>query len=642
MSTHRSSFGKSFDIFLSFFSPIVVVFLLEPSVATIYFGDAVAQSPWAGLVFILLFLAKTLFVAGVYGVLVRIAAGEDDLFNWKVFSGQFLKNWPVCLGVGLLPLVLHFLAFGLFPGRDIELASIQTFGDLVFCYLLASAVVSSEYLRPMGQGRRRILISFREAGVLLGLFGLSAVVYGAAKVPAPGLVDYPRIAFLPLKAIHFFTFIYLAQLILDAYPEIRARFLSDRELVLINPVGPGILEGIASLVVYSRTYPPVFVVLRALTPKSFRVREFNRALWNDRYYTDHGLVAITAFTSNCSEAYKLAKEFKRRGARVVMGGPHVSYLPDEALEYCDSVVTGEAEGIWPQVVADYEAGTLKPRYDGVPSEENHQIVHQELLNSPPAVIKDFLETTRGCKFKCHFCTIPSFSGERVRKKPVFEVVELLEKVRTKYRNVTFIDNNIYSDPAYARELFRALKPLRMQWSTQCTIDIAKNDETLKLAKEAGCTGFLFGYEIYDKSQEHQQGGKYAMAENYLRYTEKIKAAGLLIKAHYIFGYDTDTFRSLFSMWRFCFSVMPYMTVVSLLTPLPGSALYVDMLKANRITDLNWHNYTCHSLVFRHERMNNAVLAAVYPFIYVFFLSTTSQEGFVVLWLLIAANVIYFF
>jgi radical SAM superfamily enzyme YgiQ (UPF0313 family) len=317
-----------------------------------------------------------------------------------------------------------------------------------------------------------------------------------------------------------------------------------------------------------------------------------------------------------------------------MGGPHVSYLIDEALEYCDSVVIGEAEGIWPQVVADYENKTLKKKYDGASSDDYHRLVHQELLNSPPEVIKDYLETTRGCKFKCHFCTIPSFSGGRTRRKPVFEVVELLEKVKPKYRDVTFIDNNIYSDPTYARELFKALKPLKMRWTTQCTIDIAKNDETLALAKEAGCTGFLFGYEIYNGSQAKEEGGKYSMAENYLRFTNKIKKAGIQIKAHYIFGYDTDSLKSLWRLWKFCFSIRPFFTIVSLLTPLPGSALYDDMVKENRLTNLNWHNYACHALVFRHKQINNTLLSALYPVIYVVFLLTTSQAGFVFLGLIL--------
>lgn len=636
----QSSFQKSFRILHSFFTPVVIAFFLESQIFTLLFSDRIVNLSFGWLIPLLIFPFKIYFYSGIYGILTEMTSGATILFHTKDFPRAAQENWPIVLVISILPLAIHFLTFIFVPDKNVTLTQVAFYGDLIFVFLLAQGILARKYFKPDHLPRRTIRMTPRESLILIGLLLSQISLYHLPQFIDGGLFDLPRISIFLSRYLHFLSFLYVIQLILNEYPEITAKFMAEKQLILINPLGPGILEAIGSI--FIRSYPPVFVVLKALTPKSYQFKEFNRVLWQSRYYgaaaPSNALVAITCFTSNCAEAYKIAKEFRKRGCKVIMGGPHVSYLIDEALEYCDSVVVGEAEGVWPQVVKDYENNCLKKKYDGASTGEYHQMVHQELLNSPPEVIKDYLETTRGCKFKCHFCTIPSFSGGRTRRKPVFEVVELIEKIKPKYRNVTFIDNNIYSDPAYARELFKALKPLNVKWTTQCTIDIAKNDETLQLAKEAGCVGFLFGYEIYEESQAKEQGGKYSMVDNYLRFTKKIKKAGINIKAHYIFGYDTDNFKSLGRLWKFCFSVRPLFTIVSLLTPLPGSVLYDDMVRENRLTNLNWHNYACHSLVFRHKQMNNTFLSALYPAIYFLFLLTTSQGGFIFLGLLLFASI----
>jgi len=249
------------------------------------------------------------------------------------------------------------------------------------------------------------------------------------------------------------------------------------------------------------------------------------------------------------------------------------------------------------------------------------------------VIKDVLETTRGCKFKCKFCTVPSLSSGLVRRKKIDDLVELIKKIKHRHKHVLFIDNNIYNDPAHAKELFTALKPLRIRWSTQCTLDIAKNDKMLKLAKESGCRNLLIGFEIAEGSFEKDQGGKLSMVEQYYHFAQKIKKMGINIKAHFIFGFDSDSFKNIFKFWKFCFSIQPFATVLSILTPFPGSALYDEMVEKDQITNLNWRNYGCQSLVFRHAKMNNFILRHIWPAIYLIFLLTTSRIGYYLIILL---------
>ncbi len=566
--------------------------------------------------------------SGIYGYLVEIVSGQEMVLNFSRIHENAKKYWLLYGLVFAALYVVHFLLYLIFPA--FRFFSFQLFYPLIgigVLWGLVYTIIKDKYFGPLNIAPRNIQMDLKTFGVLLFLYFLEICLTWFPSLMFTADSDWIRATTFALKYLHLLEVVYCAFLIFDGYKEIPQQFDDAKEIFLVNPISGGVLDGVAFLFV--RGYPPVFVVLKALS-KGYQFREFNRMIWRDRYYKSNKLVAITCFTSNCAEAYKIAKEFRKRGSKVIMGGSHVTYLPDEALAFCDSVVIGEAEGVWKEVISDYEQGALKLKYMGTAVEDYYKEVHQELLASPPYIIKEFLETTRGCKYRCHFCTIPSLSGGRTRKKPVSEIVELINKIKHKYRMVDFIDNNIYSDPGYAKDLFTALKPLKIKWRTQCTIDIAKNTETLRLAKESGCAGFLFGYEIFGGSLEKQQGGKFAMARRYLEYTKIIKEAGIKIKAHFIFGFDSDNFRNIFRLWKFCFDIMPLWTIVSVLTPLPGSRTYYDMLTENRITNLNWRNYAMHNLVIRHPQMDHQVVSKIFPFIRTFFIFTTSSAGLVLL------------
>jgi len=313
-----------------------------------------------------------------------------------------------------------------------------------------------------------------------------------------------------------------------------------------------------------------------------------------------------------------------------MGGPHVTFFPLEALNYCDSVVIGGAEGVWGQLLEDYEKGELKEQYKGPAKDADFRHVYQELLHTEPSELKEFLETSRGCKFRCHFCTIPANSNGTIHFQAISDFVELIKKVKPYEPDVTFIDNNIYSDPAYARELFVALKPVGIKWRSECSIDIGKNQETLKLARESGCQLLGIGYEIFGSSQEKGQGGKFAMAQKFLEYSGNIKKMGIKIKGQFIYGFDSDNLKTLFGLWKFVFRLQPMVTALSVLTPLPGAGVYRDMLNQNRLITLNWRSYTCHKLVVRHPTLSPRVMTFSYPFLQLIFFLTTSSLGQLVL------------
>jgi radical SAM superfamily enzyme YgiQ (UPF0313 family) len=583
-----------------------------------------------GFIFIFLITAslKTYCMSAIGGGILEIASGEDLVFRVRGWNLRAKKFWQGFLAVIVMVSLVDFFLF-------VPIASLRPWRPVYFslaamtaAYVLARWAIHQKYIRPLGIPRRmpRLGASFWLVAFLACFWEVMAVK-GLALIHTGNFKGQNIESFI-LNYIHVFEFIFCSLYILDDHPEIKEKFNSSKEIFLVNPIFAGPLNGIVFW--FTRSYPPFFVVLKALSPKTYKFREFDQVIWQDRYYKSKVLVCITCFTSNSYEAYKIAKEFRKRGATVVMGGPHVTFFPQEALAFCDSVIIGPAEGVWSQVVRDHENGMLKEQYKGCATEADFQQVHEELLSSPPYVIKEFLETMRGCKFQCHFCTIPAIGGGQVRTQPINDVIELIKKVRPYYKSVVFVDNNIYADPGYAKELFVALKPLKIKWNSECSIDIGKNEEILKLARESGCRGLGIGYEISGQSSEKDQGGKFAMAQKFREYTKNIKKQGINIKAQFIFGFDSDNLRTLFQLWKFCFSIMPNKTVVSLLTPLPGSVVYREMLAQDRIINLNWRNYNCQSLVIRHPQLNHALVSYFFIFINLFFLTTTSTIGFLLL------------
>ena len=618
MGNQRQNFFRAFSILNSLFIFVFILFLIDRLNLSFLLNF--------GFIYILLITGflKIYCMSAIGGGILEIISAEELVLRLRRIHQNAACLVPGFLVVFVSIFLIEFLLFSLFPAYRGLKPVYSGLLSTIAAFVLAQWAIDKKYIHALGIPRRKISFNLNFLMVMLSAFLLEMILGKALNSIHTGNSYWLNISALVLNYIHVFEFIFSSLYVLDHYPEINEKFRFSKEIFLINPVGAGIVRSLAFLL--TRGYPPFFIALKALSPKAYQFREFNQVLWYERYYKSNALVCITCYTSNCYEAYKIAKEFKKRGSKVVMGGPHVTYLPKEALAFCDSVVIGAAEGVWEKLMKDYEQGELKSQYQKEATEEDFNRVREELLNSPPSVAKDFLEITRGCKFQCHFCTIPALNGGQMHYQSIKSFVELIQKIKPYYSHVSFIDNNIYSDPAYAKKLFIALKPLKIKWHSECTIDIAKNAETLRLAKESGCAGLGFGYEISGGSLEKKQGGKLAMAQKYIEYTRIVKKAGIEIKGQFIYGFDSDSFKTLFQLWKFCFSIMPKFTSLSILTPLPGSGLYREMLLGDRIISLNWRSYNCYSLVVRHPHLNPSVVTFFYPLIQVIFLLTTSSIG----------------
>lgn len=363
------------------------------------------------------------------------------------------------------------------------------------------------------------------------------------------------------------------------------------------------------------------------TPERFDVSIQDEYLAPLDYDEPADLVALSAKTSCSVHAYRVAAEFRRRGRKVVLGGIHASLLPDEALEHVDHVVTGEAEEVWATMLADFEAGRAKRRYD---SPRFPALDHVAFPDFADLDARDFLlhqiQTTRGCPFKCRFCSVPDISGQSFRFKPVERVVaeiralpragKLVERMKALY----MVDDNFISRTRYTRELLEALVPLRRRgevpdWSAETTLNVATDEELLDLFREAGCTTLIIGFESVSETTLKEMAKGINFCLTYQEATERIHRRGISIVGNFIVGFDTDTLTVFRDTRDFVFENNILYPFFSILAPMPGTALHEEFKAAGRLDTFDWSLYDTRHVLYEPRHMTREQLMDGYVWLY---------------------------
>jgi radical SAM superfamily enzyme YgiQ (UPF0313 family) len=319
-------------------------------------------------------------------------------------------------------------------------------------------------------------------------------------------------------------------------------------------------------------------------------------------------VGITAFTSQATRAYELSALFRAMGVPVVMGGIHATMCLAEALGHADTVVTGEAESVWPQVLADVQAGTLQRVYAGGPV---------SMAEVPPAR-HDLLagryhfgsiQSTRGCPLNCSFCSVTAFNGHLFRRRPIENVIAELRQIREK--RILFVDDNLIGTRrdhiACAKDLFRTMirEGLTRPWICQATINFADDEQLLDLAARSGCVGVFIGFESPTVEGLIALGKKFNIRKNrdFRASVRRIQCRGITVMGSFIMGIDTDRPGIGATMARAAEDYGLDMANVLVLTPLPGTALFKEMERQGRIIANNypadWQYYSLAHPVSRH-------------------------------------------
>lgn len=349
-------------------------------------------------------------------------------------------------------------------------------------------------------------------------------------------------------------------------------------------------------------------ILEGLTPPKHQVKlieEENDVLDLNE---DCDLVGISCMTSNAPRAYHLAQEFKKRGKTVVFGGVHPTILPEEAQQYGDSVVIGEAEGVWEQVLEDFQNGGLERKYHHPkPSLERHIPKKYGKPNQKKTFHVIPIMTTRGCPYNCEFCCVGDLYGKQIRHVPVGNVIRDIKESQGKA--FIFLDDNIIGQPKYAKELFRAIKPLNIKWVGQASVSFVHDLDLMKLAADSGCKALFFGVESVSEAQLKTMRKSIKEIYKIEEAIEKVKDLGINFHASMVFGFDNDT-RAVFSdTLEFLQRNKVSSATINILTPYPGTRIYEQLKREGRLLTTNWKHYDHNTVAFRPKNMSPDELQA---------------------------------
>lgn len=401
-----------------------------------------------------------------------------------------------------------------------------------------------------------------------------------------------------------------------------------KKLLLINPVG----QTSGYLLSKFSTIPPLSLAyIAAVTPSDWEVRIADEN-FDQISFEDADLVGITAFTSCINRAYEIARKYRDRGIKVVIGGIHASMLPDEVLQYSDAVVVGEGEGIWEEVIKDFENNRLKGKYFGprLDLSQNKTKPRRDLLDS--RYVFHSIQTSRGCPFNCNFCTVSKYLGKEFRQRSVRDVLDELQEIPGDL--LFFLDDNLIGHSRESKkravEIFKGMIKLGLnkKWWMQTSIDSADDDHLLKLAAEAGCMLAFIGFEtISAKTLKDMKKGinlKIGI-ENYKKVIDAFHTHGIGVVGAFILGNDNESSNYYKEMAKFLVRTGIDVVQLAILTPLPGTEFMAQMEKEGRLLYHNfpedWDKYRLSYVVQKPEGLepetiyigNNYIKNHIYSF-----------------------------
>lgn len=331
------------------------------------------------------------------------------------------------------------------------------------------------------------------------------------------------------------------------------------------------------------------LTLAGLTPSSFDIRYLDLESEEDYQNApdEFDIVAISSFSAKIKDAYRVAEIYRARGTTVILGGLHVTVLPDEAQQYADAIVIGEAEPVWPQLLEDYLDGKLQPRYDGR--------THRFDLADAPMPRFDLLDierynritvqTQRGCPHHCHFCAASMRLTPYYKMKPVDKVIAEIREIKKIWKRpfIEFADDNSFVNKDHSKALMRALIPEQIRWFTETDISVADDEELLALIRDAGCRQLLIGLETPSASAiADVDRWKAKQISNYAEAIDKIQSYGISVNGTFVLGLDGTGTESFSELADFIEETHLHEVQITIQTAFPGTELYDDLKKQGRI------------------------------------------------------------
>lgn len=333
-----------------------------------------------------------------------------------------------------------------------------------------------------------------------------------------------------------------------------------------------------------RMEPLTFGALCAITPPEIEVELCDDRFEPVPYSANWDLVGINTEIYTARRAYEIADRFRSLGVAVVLGGFHATMVPQESIQHADAVIIGDAEETWPRLLGDYRAGRLQPYYRS--SFSGNRIIQGmhidwSIFNGKKYLPIALTQFSRGCPNSCEYCATGTIYQKRHTHRPVSDVVKELE--RNGRRIVFFVDDNIIADRSSAKELFRALIPLKIRWTGQASLNFVDDSELMDLMLKSGCVGLVIGFESLSRANLSIMKKNCNLPyENYESALDIIRSSGLMVWAAFLIGYDYETEESIQETLDWILSKKFAFAAFNILMPYPTTPFYKRMQAEGRL------------------------------------------------------------
>jgi radical SAM superfamily enzyme YgiQ (UPF0313 family) len=378
------------------------------------------------------------------------------------------------------------------------------------------------------------------------------------------------------------------------------------KITLISPKGP-LYRAKGGIFKKSLRYQPLtLTTLAALVPSELQaqITLYDEGIADVPGQLDADLIGITVITGTAPRAYELADHYRALGKTVILGGPHVTLLPEEAAQHADTICTGYAEDSWPEMLRDFARNTLQPVYRQAPDftldRPNMPFAHRHLFSPANFLTQAIFEATRSCAHDCEFCVAPAAWGRRQYQKPLDWVIEDIRQFGQK--KIAFIDLNLISDREYARELFTRLIPLKIQWFGLTTVLLAHDVELMELLARSGCRGLLLGLETVTPGSLADARKRFNDSVDFKTFIRDLHHLGITVQGCFVFGLDHDTPDVFDATVEFAIEAGVDLPRFAVLTPFPNTPLYARIEAEGRILTRDWSLYDGQHVVFQPRAM----------------------------------------
>lgn len=371
-------------------------------------------------------------------------------------------------------------------------------------------------------------------------------------------------------------------------------------VALISPKGPLYRHRRGIFRKSLRYQPLTLTTLAALVPSDLQVelQLIDEGIVDVPDALRADLVGLTVITGTAPRAYELSKRFRQQGITVVLGGPHVTLIPEDAAPHADAIVVGYAEDTWPQLLRDFAAGSLRARYDQSPKLDlaGRPFPRRDLLPGDRFLTNNVFEATRGCVHDCDFCVVPTAWGRKPYQKPIEDVI--LDIRQHGAHKLIFVDLNLIADRDYAMRLFTALLELKVQWYGLATVLLGKDPPLMELAARSGCRGLLMGLESISPKNLRASRKGFNSPENYVELVKSLHEHGIALQGCFVFGLDHDESDVFMKTAEFSVEAKIDLPRFAIVTPFPNTPLYKRLSREGRILTHNWELYDGQHVVFR--------------------------------------------